>query len=29
MRRWEFLLVASPIAVPGATGSIINPLAIF
>jgi kynurenine formamidase len=27
--RWEFLFVASPLAVPGGTGSPINPLAIF
>jgi hypothetical protein len=28
-RRWEFLLVVSPLAVPGGTGSPVNPLAIF
>lgn len=28
-RRWDFLFVASPLAVPGATGSPINPLALF
>jgi kynurenine formamidase len=28
-RRWDFLLVASPLAVPGGTGSPINPLALF
>jgi kynurenine formamidase len=28
-RRWEFLFVASPLAVPGGTGSPINPLALF
>ena len=28
-QRWEFLLVAAPLAVPGATGSPLNPLAIF
>jgi kynurenine formamidase len=27
--RWEFLLTASPLAVPGATGSPINPVATF
>jgi kynurenine formamidase len=27
--RWEFLLVAAPIANPGGTGSPLNPLAIF
>jgi kynurenine formamidase len=27
--RWEFLLTASPLAVPGATGSPINPAAVF
>jgi hypothetical protein len=27
--RWEFLLVAAPLAVPGGTGSPLNPLAIF
>jgi kynurenine formamidase len=27
--RWEFLFVASPLAVPGGTGSPINPLALF
>jgi kynurenine formamidase len=27
--RWEFLLTASPLAVPGATGSPINPIATF
>jgi hypothetical protein len=29
LRRWEFLLTVSPIAVTGATGSLVNPLAIF
>ena len=29
LRRWDFLLMAAPIPVAGATGSIINPLAIF
>lgn len=28
-RRWAFLLVVSPYAVEGATGSLVNPLAIF
>jgi hypothetical protein len=28
-RRWDFLLVASPLAVPGGTGSPINPLGVF
>jgi kynurenine formamidase len=28
-RRWDFLFVASPLAVPGGTGSPINPLAVF
>ena len=27
--RWEFLLVAAPLAVDAATGSPLNPLAIF
>lgn len=27
--RWEFLFVASPLAIPGGTGSPLNPLAIF
>jgi kynurenine formamidase len=27
--RWEFLLVAAPLAVEGGTGSPLNPLAIF
>jgi len=27
--RWEFLLVVSPLNVPGGTGSPVNPLAIF
>jgi kynurenine formamidase len=27
--RWEFLLTTSPLAVPGATGSALNPIAIF
>ncbi|MEP7270506.1 MAG: cyclase family protein, partial [Acidobacteriota bacterium] len=28
-RRWEFLLTASPLAVPGGTGSPLNPIATF
>jgi len=28
-RRWEFLLTAAPIAVPGGTGSPLNPIATF
>jgi hypothetical protein len=28
-QRWEFLLTASPIAIPGATGSPLNPIATF
>jgi len=28
-KRWEFLVTASPAAVPGATGSVINPIATF
>ncbi|HWN98810.1 MAG TPA: cyclase family protein, partial [Blastocatellia bacterium] len=27
--RWEFLLTASPLAVPGGTGSPLNPIATF
>ena len=27
--RWEFLVTASPAAVPGATGSVLNPIATF
>jgi kynurenine formamidase len=27
--RWEFMFVAAPLAVPGGTGSPLNPLAIF
>jgi hypothetical protein len=27
--RWSFLLTASPAAVPGATGSVLNPIATF
>jgi len=29
LRRWQFALVVSPIPTPGATGSIVNPLAMF
>jgi len=29
LKRWEFLLMASPIRVPGGTGSPINPVAVF
>lgn len=29
LNRWEFLLVVAPIATPGGTGSIVNPLAMF
>ena len=28
-KRWEFLITAAPLAVPGATGSAMNPIAIF
>src|SRR5262249_22522910 len=28
-RRWEFLLTTAPLAVPGATGSALNPIAVF
>jgi kynurenine formamidase len=28
-QRWEFLVTASPLAVPGATGSALNPIATF
>jgi kynurenine formamidase len=28
-KRWEFLVTASPAAVPGATGSVLNPIASF
>ena len=27
--RWEFLLIAAPLAIPGGTGSPLNPLAVF
>ena len=29
LNRWEFLLMAAPIRVPGGTGSPINPIAVF
>ena len=29
LKRWEFLLMAAPIRVPGGTGSPINPIAVF
>jgi hypothetical protein len=28
-KRWEFLLTASPLAVPRGTGSPLNPIAVF
>jgi kynurenine formamidase len=28
-KRWSFLLTTSPLAVPGATGSALNPIAVF
>ena len=28
-KRWDFLVTASPVAVPGATGSVLNPIATF
>ena len=28
-RRWDFLVTAAPAAVPGATGSVLNPIATF
>ena len=28
-RRWDFLLTTSPLAIPGGTGSPLNPIAIF
>jgi len=28
-RRWEFLVTASTAAVPGGTGSVLNPIATF
>jgi hypothetical protein len=29
LRRWEFLLIVAPVPAPGATGALVNPLAIF
>ena len=29
LKRWEFMLVVSPLPVPGGTGSVVNPLAMF
>ncbi len=29
LERWEFMLVVSPLRVPGGTGSPVNPIAIF
>ena len=29
LNRWEFLLVVAPPQVPGSTGAIVNPLALF
>jgi hypothetical protein len=28
-KRWDFLLTTAPMAVPGATGSSLNPIAVF
>lgn len=28
-KRWEFLLTTAPLSVPGATGSVLNPIAVF
>ena len=28
-KRWEFLFIANPLAIPGGTGSPINPVAVF
>jgi hypothetical protein len=28
-KRWEFLLTTAPMTVPGATGSALNPIAMF
>jgi hypothetical protein len=28
-KRWEFLVTAAPAAAPGATGSVLNPIATF
>jgi hypothetical protein len=29
LSRWDFLLTAAPVAVPGSTGSALNPIATF
>ena len=29
LQRWEFLVTAAPLVIPGGTGSPLNPLAIF
>lgn len=29
LNRWDFLVTASPAAAPGATGSVLNPIATF
>ena len=29
LKRWEFMLTAAPIRVPGGTGTPINPIAVF
>jgi hypothetical protein len=29
LNRWEFMLVVAPLQVPGSTGSVVNPLAMF
>jgi len=28
-KRWEFLVTAAPVPVPGETGSVLNPIATF
>jgi hypothetical protein len=28
-KRWEFMVVAAPLRLPGGTGSLFNPIAIF
>jgi len=28
-KRWEFMVVAAPLRMPGGTGSLLDPLAIF
>jgi kynurenine formamidase len=28
-KRWEFMVVAAPLRMPGGTGSLVNPIAIF